>query len=56
MLLMQTLQYRYIITVEDAGKKTIEILDNGIGIAFDELDLAVTRHATSKLRTAEELF
>ena len=44
------------ITVEDAGKKTIEILDNGIGIAFDELDLAVTRHATSKLRTAEELF
>ena len=44
------------IVVEDAGKKLIEILDNGNGIAFDELDLAVTRHATSKLRTAEELF
>jgi DNA mismatch repair protein MutL len=42
--------------IEDAGKKLIEISDNGYGIAFEELDLAVTRHATSKLQTAEELF
>ena len=44
------------ILVEDAGKRKIEIIDNGFGIAFDELEMAVTRHATSKLRTAEELF
>ncbi len=44
------------IMVEDAGKRKIEIIDNGFGIRYDELEMAVTRHATSKLRTAEELF
>jgi DNA mismatch repair protein MutL len=44
------------VTIEDAGKKLIEVADNGAGIPADELPLAVARHATSKLSTAEDLF
>ena len=45
------------ITVEirDGGKEYIRVTDNGCGIAADEIKLAVARHATSKLETAEEL-
>jgi DNA mismatch repair protein MutL len=44
------------ISVEGAGKRLIEVADNGTGIVEDELPLAVSRHATSKLSTAEDLF
>ncbi|HEX7432030.1 MAG TPA: DNA mismatch repair endonuclease MutL [Anaerolineaceae bacterium] len=44
------------ITIEGAGKQLIEVADNGSGIPAGELALAVSRHATSKLRTAEDLF
>lgn len=44
------------IRVEDAGKKMIEVSDNGSGISTDDLPLAVARHATSKLITADDLF
>ncbi len=44
------------INVEEAGKKLIEIADDGSGIPSDELELAVSRHATSKLVRSEELF
>jgi DNA mismatch repair protein MutL len=44
------------ISVEGAGKHLIEVADNGIGIAEDELPLAVARHATSKLSSSEDLF
>ena len=42
--------------IEEAGKKLIEIIDDGCGIPADELETAVKRHATSKLRTADDLF
>ena len=45
-----------VVRVEQAGHKLIEIADNGSGITAEELPLAVMRHATSKLRTAEDLF
>ncbi len=44
------------IRVEQAGKHLIEIADNGMGIPNDEMLLAVARHATSKLKTADDLF
>jgi len=44
------------ITIEDAGKKLIETADDGSGIPSDELDLAVSRHATSKLVRSDDLF
>ncbi|HPO58912.1 MAG TPA: DNA mismatch repair endonuclease MutL, partial [Anaerolineaceae bacterium] len=44
------------IEVEGAGKRLIAVADNGQGIAPDELELAITRHATSKLSSAQDLF
>ena len=39
------------IFVRNGGKSEIKIVDNGIGMSYDELCLAVQRHATSKLKT-----
>ncbi len=44
------------IRVEQAGRRLIEISDDGSGITYDELPLALARHATSKLQNAEDLF
>jgi DNA mismatch repair protein MutL len=44
------------IRIEEAGRRLIEVADDGSGIPAGELALAVSRHATSKLATAKELF
>ncbi len=43
------------IQVEAGGKKLIQITDNGCGMVRDDAMLAFERHATSKLRNAEDL-
>ena len=44
------------IDVENGGVDHIVVRDNGRGIAFDDLSLAVERHTTSKLRRIEDLY
>jgi DNA mismatch repair protein MutL len=44
------------VAIEEGGAALVRIVDNGCGIAADELHLAVTNHATSKIASAEELF
>jgi DNA mismatch repair protein MutL len=43
------------IEVESGGKRMIRIIDDGTGMAQDDALLAFERHATSKLRTADDL-
>lgn len=44
------------VQIEQAGRALIEVSDDGAGIPSEEMPLAVARHATSKLRTADDLF
>src|SRR5512146_1867350 len=43
------------VQVEAGGKKLIHIVDDGCGMVRDDALLAFERHATSKLRTADDL-
>jgi DNA mismatch repair protein MutL len=44
------------ISVEAGGKRLIRIVDDGQGMTHDDALLAFERHATSKIRSAEDLF
>jgi DNA mismatch repair protein MutL len=43
------------IALVEGGRQRIEIVDNGHGMGPEDARLAFARHATSKLRTAEDL-
>src|ERR1700686_4271127 len=43
------------IAIEAGGKKLIQITDNGCGMVRDDAMLSFERHATSKLKNAEDL-
>jgi DNA mismatch repair protein MutL len=42
--------------VKDAGKTLIQVIDNGKGMSVTDARLCFERHATSKIRLAEDLF
>jgi DNA mismatch repair protein MutL len=44
------------ILVEEAGLKTIQVIDNGEGIYTDDVENAFKRHATSKIHNRDDLF
>lgn len=47
---------RISVEIRNGGKDSIRVTDDGTGLAADQIDLAFTRHATSKIRNYEDLF
>lgn len=47
---------RILIDIEKGGHSLIQIIDNGSGMSADDALLSVERHATSKIRTDDDLF
>ncbi|MEO6726902.1 MAG: DNA mismatch repair endonuclease MutL, partial [Blastocatellia bacterium] len=43
------------VTIESGGRRLIRISDDGEGMSRDDAILAFERHATSKLKTADDL-
>lgn len=48
--------HQIIIEISDGGRELIRIIDDGCGIAPDDLPLAFASHATSKLTCDDDLF
>jgi DNA mismatch repair protein MutL len=46
---------RLVVEVEEGGRALVRVTDDGCGMAPDDAALALQRHATSKIRTAEDL-
>ncbi len=44
------------IITEKAGRTSIQVIDNGMGMAEDDLRLCFERHATSKISKVDDLF
>ncbi|MEP6928506.1 MAG: DNA mismatch repair endonuclease MutL, partial [Flavobacterium sp.] len=42
--------------IKDAGKSLVQVIDNGAGMSVTDARLCFARHATSKIRQAEDLF
>ena len=43
------------VTIQDAGRTLVQVIDNGSGMSPDDAVLCFERHATSKIATAEDL-
>ncbi|MFP3897545.1 MAG: DNA mismatch repair endonuclease MutL [Anaerolineales bacterium] len=44
------------IQIADGGRRLVQVGDDGEGIPADEVELAFARHATSKIRSADDLY
>lgn len=44
------------LVIKDAGKALIQVIDNGCGMSETDARMAFERHATSKIRSAQDLF
>lgn len=44
------------VTVTDAGRTNIQVIDDGKGMSETDARLAFERHSTSKIRKADDLF
>lgn len=53
---LDALSSRIDVEIEEGGSELIRIVDDGEGMLPEDLPLAITSHATSKLRDADDLF
>ncbi|MEJ7778619.1 MAG: DNA mismatch repair endonuclease MutL [Daejeonella sp.] len=44
------------VIIKDAGKSLVQVIDNGCGMSLTDARMCFERHATSKIRKAEDLF
>lgn len=44
------------IEIQDAGKKLIRVTDDGNGMTDEDIELAIKRHSTSKIKNLDDLF
>ena len=44
------------VIVKDAGKTLVQVIDNGVGMSETDARLSFERHATSKIKQADDLF
>ena len=44
------------LVIKDAGKTLVQVIDNGIGMSVKDARFCFERHATSKIKAAEDLF
>ncbi len=44
-----------IVEVKNGGKDLIRVIDNGIGMSYDDAILSISRHATSKIQSIKDL-
>ena len=44
------------INIQEGGKKTVEVIDDGIGMESTDARLSINRHTTSKINNADDLF
>ncbi|MGB8374346.1 MAG: DNA mismatch repair endonuclease MutL [Salegentibacter sp.] len=44
------------VVIKDAGKTLIQIVDDGVGMSLTDARMSFERHATSKIKSAEDLF
>ena len=42
--------------VKDAGKTLLQVIDNGSGMSETDVRMCFERHATSKIKSADDLF
>ena len=47
---------RITVAIEDGGKQLIRVTDDGCGMTADDLRLAITPHATSKIQVEDDLY
>jgi DNA mismatch repair protein MutL len=43
------------VIIQDGGKQLISVIDNGFGMSRADLEIAIKRHSTSKIKTQEDL-
>ncbi len=47
--------HHIVVTIKESGKSFIQIADDGSGMSSSDLDISFERHATSKIRTYDDL-